>query len=463
MKKRPAFVIAAARSGSGKTTLTLGIVAALIDRGLDVRCFKCGPDFIDPTLHRLITSKNSYNLDLNMMGADCCTRTFAEKSAGGDVSVVEGVMGLFDGGSASTAALAKALDLPVLLIIDAGSMAESGAAILKGFTGFDRELDIAGVIFNRIGSQRHRQLIEDAVRQHCSISYCEFFGRDQRHRIPERHLGLHMGSENPLGSEGQEQLVKAVESQLDLDSLLEAVSRHEQRKTFKAPVKTVPFPGKNSAKLRLGVAFDEAFSFYYPQNLELFEEYGFEIVRFSPLNDRVVPNNVDMLYFGGGYPELHAARLSDNRSMRRSILDHHSRSQPIYGECGGFMYLCRSLADMDGVSHEMVGIFLCDTSMNKRLRRLGYRRATLQLDCLLGSKGDTLYGHEFHYSDIVGDSDGLTAEEEKAALYKLDNSSHEGYSAGAALGSYVHLHFGKTVSVIDRIHDLLSSKKNRDT
>ncbi|MEJ2058035.1 MAG: hypothetical protein P8X39_09395, partial [Desulfofustis sp.] len=215
--------------------------------------------------------------------------------------------------------------------------------------------------------------------------------------------------------------------------------------------------------LRLGVASDEAFCFYYPQNLELFEEHGFEIVRFSPLDDLLVPTDVDMLYFGGGYPENHAARLSENHSMRRSILDHHRRAVPIYGECGGFMYLCRSLADMNGVTHEMVGIFPCDTLMNKRLRRLGYRRAALQLDCLLGAKGDLLYGHEFHYSDIVDGSDVQTADGKNVRLYELDNSSHEGYSVGAALGSYVHLHFAKTASVIDRIYDLLSSKKKRDT
>jgi len=456
MTKQPSFIIAAAKSGSGKTTLTLGIVAALIQRGLDVRCYKCGPDFIDPTLHQLITSKPTYNLDLNMMGADCCSETFAFKSAGGDVCVVEGVMGLFDGGTASTAALAKVLGLPVLLIIDAGSMAESAAALLNGFIGFDRELAIAGVIFNRLGSPRHRQLIEDAVNQHCSIDYCGFFSRDQKFQIPERHLGLHMGSENPLGREGKDELIKAIESQLNLDSLLMAMSSRERTKTPALHLKVPAPPVQRLKKHRLGVAVDEAFCFYYPQNLELFEERGFEIVRFSPLHDHQLPVDIDMLYFGGGYPENHAAQLSANQSMRRSILGHHRRSAPIYGECGGFMYLCRSLTDMNGASHEMVGIFACDTIMNTRLRRLGYRRATLQLDCILGSKGDTLYGHEFHYSDIVEQTGEEASGRENRSLYELDNNSYEGYSSGAALGSYVHLHFGRSVSVIDHIYDRLS-------
>jgi len=459
MTKRPAFTIAAAKSGSGKTTLTLGIVAALIERGLDVRCFKCGPDFIDPTLHQMITSQNSYNLDLNMMGTGCCIETFRHKSAGGDVSIVEGVMGLFDGGKASTAALAKALNLPVLLIVDAGSMAESAAAILNGFIDFDREITIAGVIFNRIGSPRHRQLIEDAVREHSSIRFCRFFDRDSKYQIPERHLGLHMGSENPLGMYEKKHLVLAVESQLGLDSMLEVMSQEEDRGVADTIEKKTPIQAVNRKKLRLGIAVDEAFCFYYAQNIELFEGRGFEIVRFSPLRDEKLPPDIDMLYFGGGYPENYADLLSANSSMHRSIHEHHRQSIPIYGECGGFMYLCRNLTDMNGVCHEMVGIFSCDTLMNKRLRRLGYRRATLKVNCILGLKGETLLGHEFHYSDIVGQPDKKSMVEEHLTLYELDNKSCEGYSVGAALGSYVHLHFGQTVKVIDHIYERLSSTK----
>ena len=450
---RTAFIIAAAGSGSGKTTLTLGIVAALVKRGLDVRCFKCGPDFIDPTLHRMVTGRASYNLDLKMMGGGCCTETFAAKSAGGDVIVVEGVMGLFDGGEASSAALAKTLGLPVVLVVDARSMAESAAAVLNGFLTFDPGLHFAGVVFNRIGSPRHRQLIEEAIQKLPPIAYCAYFGRDERYRIAERHLGLHMGGENPLGSEGLDTLVEAVESQMDLDLLIESVNLDSKRlSTRELTEKKEPLP-RPQKKLRLAVALDEAFCFYYAQNLEMFEERGFEIVPFSPLRDSEVPTAIDMFYFGGGYPENHAARLSANQRMRRSILSHHQRQIPMYAECGGFMYLCRSLSDMDGFVHDMVGIFPCDTAMNKRLRRLGYRQARLQRDCLLGNRGDTLHGHEFHYSEVVNQP---SADERSDSLYLLDNNSHEGYSVGAALGSYVHLHFGGTGSAIDHIYYQLS-------
>ncbi len=445
---RTEFIIAAAGSGSGKTTLTLGIVAALVKRGLDVRCFKCGPDFIDPTLHRMVTTNVSYNLDLKMMGVECCTETYAVKSAGGDVVVVEGVMGLFDGGEASTAALAKALGLPVVLVVDARSMAQSAAAVLNGFLTFDPGLDFAGVIFNRIGSARHRQLIEEAVQKLPPTAYCGYFQRDQRYQIAERHLGLHMGGEYPLGNTGLDTLAEAVESQINLDLLIEAARVDSSRLSATAMTEEKDPVAVAKKRLRLGVAMDEAFCFYYPQNLEMFEEKGFEIVPFSPLSDYEVPDAVDMLYFGGGYPENHAARLSANHRMRSHILNHHQRHIPIYAECGGFMYLCRRLSDMDGFVHEMVGIFPCDTAMNKCLRKLGYRRATLQRDCLLGNRGDTLHGHEFHYSEVVGPP---AAAEHCDSLYLLDNNSPEGYSVGAALGSYVHLHFGGTGSAIDHI------------
>jgi cobyrinic acid a,c-diamide synthase len=452
MSKVPAFIIAAAKSGSGKTTLTLGIVAALVKRGLEVQCFKCGPDFIDPTLHRAITSKDSYNLDIRMMGAECCRRTYVEKSRGADVVVVEGVMGLFDGGEASTAALAKLLNLPVLLVVDAASAAESAAAVVHGFQTFDPELTIRKVIFNNIGSARHRQLIENAVASNCTVDYAGFFQRDHQYRIPERHLGLHMGNEEPLGDTGLDLLIDAVERQLDLETIVSRTRKEVEilppRTASSEPVVT----RKKKTTLRLGLAQDDAFCFYYPQNLELFEERGFEIIRFSPLHDRKLPQQLDMIYFGGGYPENHGAALSQNQAMRAEIIEAYKRNLTIYAECGGFMYLCRSLRDMEGEVYEMTGIFPFDTVMNKRLRKLGYRQVTLLKDCILGARGDLLKGHEFHYSDIDSGADSPETSKKTTRLYTLDNNSHEGYSVGSALGSYVHLHFGDSVSAIDHIH-----------
>lgn len=464
MKVKPAFIIAATKSGSGKTTLTLGIVAALVRRGLRVQCFKCGPDFIDPTLHLLVSSKKSYNLDLKMMGVDCCRQTFVEQSQAADVVVVEGVMGLFDGGDASTAALAKALDLPVLLVVDAGSAAESCAALVHGFQSFDPALKVCGVVFNRIGSPRHRQLIDEAMRQHSSIDYRGYFGRDNSFRIPDRHLGLHMGTEEPLSSEGLSNLIKAVEQDLDIDRIIDLASTQIEEPPRWGLTQELENTITTRRKFRLGVALDEAFCFYYPQNLELFEQKGFEIVHFSPIHEEKLPADLDMLYFGGGYPENFASELSQNRQIRNQLLEVHRQNLPIYAECGGFMFLCQSLTDMEGEFHPMTGIFPFDTVMNKRLRRLGYRQVRLRANCLLGSRGDLLHGHEFHYSEINQDSIAPESDNEYRHLYCIDNNSQEGYSVGSALGSYVHLHLGNTVSVIENIYQQVAErhKQNND-
>jgi len=466
MNKKPAFVIGATRSGGGKTTLTLGIIAALVGRGLKVQCFKCGPDFIDPTLHQTITATTSYNLDLKMMGAACCRQTYAEKGADGEVCIIEGVMGLFDGGEASTAALAKTLDVPVLLIIDSASSAESNAAVLKGFADFDPEVQLIGVVFNRIASPRHRELIEYALQDTRWDGYTGFMPRNDAFAIPERHLGLHMGGEKPLSEQSFETLAETVEASLDLDLILAHAEANgkpaDESAADRAGEKLRRHQVQHSRAVRphsrIGIARDEAFCFYYQQNFELLEKSGIELVPFSPIHDAKLPDALDMLYFGGGYPENYAAQLYDNVAMKEQILTFHRDKRPIYAECGGFMYLCRSLTDMDGGRYDMVGIFPFRTLMNKRLRRLGYRSVVLQQSCLLGTAGDLLHGHEFHYSDIEDDY-GTALPAGVETVYRLDNGGEEGYSFGSAVGSYVHLHFGNTPGVCDHINLQLSGNR----
>ena len=450
MKPKSAFIIAATKSGGGKTTLTLGIMAALVKRGLRIQPYKCGPDFIDPSLHRTVTDRDSYNLDLKMMGELCCRETFTAKAEHADVLVIEGVMGLFDGGEASTAALARCLQVPVFLIIDAQSSAESCAAVLKGFEEFDADLDIAGVIINRIGSPRHRELVDAALTTHCRSRVIGYVKRDEHFVIPHRHLGLHMGEEEPLDRRAMQELAQAVEEQIDLELMLELCRCEPKAASLCSPLRRDDsLPGK---VLRLGIALDEAFCFYYPQNFELFRQAGFELVEFSPVHDRKIPESLAMVYFGGGYPENFASALEANRDMRNSIRELFLQGVPIYGECGGFMYLCDSLTDMDGITYHMVGIFPFKTKMNRRLRRLGYRRIKLTRDCLLGREGAELHGHEFHYSDISGDNYTCNNESLTRKLYELDNNSYEGYSVGSAVGSYVHLHFGRTPATLRRLY-----------
>ena len=449
--KKPAFIIAATKSGAGKTTLTLGLLGALVKRGLKVQSFKCGPDFIDPTLHRSVTGNISYNIDIKMMGATCCRKTFYDRGADADILVLEGVMGLYDGGLSSTAEVAKLLGVPVILIIDAQSSAESAVAVLHGFEHFDPDVEIGGVIFNKLGSARHRELIEQTVQSRNCAEVLGYMVRESDFVIPERHLGLFMGEEGPVGGDALEKLIDHTEKFIDIDRLLDFKTSLDQPEDDAEPQPKIR-PVK-----RLGFARDEAFCFFYEQNLEMFEAAGFEVVQFSPLHDNRPPAGCDMLYFCGGYPENFGSALSDNRAMRDAVRTHHARAVPIYAECGGFMYLCESLVDMNEEEYEMVGLFPLHTRMNKRLRKLGYREVTLRETCLLGNTGDRLYGHEFHYSDLVEPVEVGDKDNDMKCLYALDNNSYEGYSIGTTIGSYVHLHFGRSPQVLHHMLEQLTS------
>ncbi len=428
----PALLIAGTHSGCGKTTLTLGIMAALARRGLAVQPFKCGPDFIDPSLHQMVTGRISRNLDVRMCGKDFVRRTFLRNGGECDCAVVEGVMGLFDGGEGSAAHLAKTLELPVILVIDVRSAAESVAAVAHGFATLDPGLRLAGIICNRVGSDRHRQMIADAIQAHCDLPILGFLPRNEAVSIPSRHLGLHMGEEHPLRGEGLEQLISLIEGHLDLDQLLNMA--RQRKATPEPPAFSLV---KEGAPVRIGVARDAAFCFYYEDNLDLLREAGGELIFFSPLRDKILPSALDGLYLGGGYPELHAAALSDNGELRAQIRRFAEAGRPVYGECGGFMYLCTSITDQTGTRFPMVGLYPFAARMQPRLRSLGYRQPLVAQDCLLAPRGTVLHGHEFHYSTI----DHF---ETFPAAYHLADGQIEGFLHHNTLAGYIHLHWGRT-------------------
>ena len=438
---RSAFLIGAAHSGSGKTLLTLGLLKALTRRGMDVQPFKCGPDFIDPTLHHLAAGRTSINLDLSMMGREGCLAAHARHAKGREAVVVEGVMGLFDGGSASSASLAHCLDLPVVLVIDVRSAAESVAAVIKGFELLDPRLTIAGVICNRVGSSRHRELIEAAVREHCTVPIVGFFPRDLDFTMPSRHLGLHMGHELQQHDEWLDRLADAIERNIDLEQLLRATTRGFEEHEPSRP----RFAG---SPCRLAVAKDEAFCFYYQENFDILRDLGFELIDFSPLHDPLLPAGVCGVYLGGGYPELHAEKLAANVSMRDSLRQFAEAGGFVYGECGGFMYMTRELIGLDGARFPMSGIFDIEVCMKDRLSRLGYRQPVLLEDCCLGKAGESFYGHEFHYSDIRYRNPDIDH------LYTLAGQQ-EGCRRGNALGSYIHLHFAQSHAALKRLREML--------
>jgi cobyrinic acid a,c-diamide synthase len=425
----PTFIVSGTSSGSGKTTVALGLMAAFRQKGYSVQPFKCGPDFIDPGLHNLITGKVSRNLDLWMSGEKFVRETLSRNSRGADIAVIEGVMGMFDGGISSSGSLSEALDLPGILVLDVRSMAESAAAIVKGFETLRPKAAPKGIILNRVASTKHLQLVSDAIREHCQAEILGYLPRTLEFEIPSRHLGLLTGDESPLSPEAIRLLAKTVAEHVDLDRL---------EKLCGSGLKSVaPSPSSpKESRCRIGVARDKAFCFYYEDNFDILREAGCELIFFSPLADTNLPNDLDAIYLGGGYPELYAAQLSNNQSMITALREWIESDRPVYAECGGFMYLTEGIIDHDTVFHKMVGAFPVKAHMQKSRASLGYREIQTQAACCFGPPGTILRGHEFHYSSI----DEMPEHIER--VYAVNNGTREGYTYKKTLGGYMHLHFG---------------------
>ncbi len=435
----PRLAIAGTASGVGKTTVTLAILAALRKRGRQVQPFKAGPDFIDPGHHAAVTGQPSRNLDGWMLGAERNRAIFAQAAADADLSIIEGMMGLFDGSSpvnetGSTAELAKQLDAPVLLVIDGSAMARSAAAMVSGYARFDPAVRVAGVLFNRVGGEGHYRLLKAAVEAETDVAVVGYLKPDAAVTVADRHLGLVTAMEQGP-AELYDRLGTMAAETIDL-ALVESLARMAGG----APFASAPFTITRGMErsIRIGVAYDPAFCFYYQDNLDLLEAAGAELIRFSPLNDQQLPD-VEMLYLGGGYPELHGAALAGNVAMRTAIAQFAGRGGTIYAECGGMMYLTQAIRDFEGRSHEMVGLFAAEAVMRKSGLTLGYRTMKLARSCILGAAGMLARGHEFHYSTLVPQGSltyacGLTDA-------RGDSKGPDGLSVGNAVGLYTHLHF----------------------
>lgn len=437
-------VVAGTHSGSGKTTISLALMSAFIRQGKVVQACKVGPDFIDPGHHTTITGRPSITLDGWMMGKTACRSSILHSlssSPSPDILIIEGVMGLFDGASGdadtgSTAELAKWLDAPVLLVTDVRSMARSIAALVHGYTTLDKHLSFAGVICNRVGSDRHTEFIQEALSTYCpDILLLGCLPRNTSLSIPSRHLGLVTAEDAPLSEDTQKTLAQWLSSHLDLNALWQSLPDI----TIKGGTPAL----KASSKVCIGVARDEAFCFYYPDNLRLLKEAGATLHFFSPLHDTELPLGIDGIYLGGGYPEMHAKKLSENTEMRSAIKSFAHKGYPVYGECGGFMYLMEMLETEDGKQYPMSGCFAIQCTMGKRFRSLGYREVHTNTDSLLGPTGTVLRGHEFHYSFITQQDPKATPiytmYNRKGIHGKIDQP--EGFWRKNVLGTYVHAHF----------------------
>lgn len=432
------LIIAAPSSGSGKTTLTLGLLAALSRRGVKVAPFKVGPDFIDPGHHSAACGRSSRNLDGWMCGEKQVREIYRRGCSGADMALVEGVMGLFDGASGdsdegSTAEIAHWLNGQILLVVDARSQARSAAALVKGFVDFDPRLKFAGVIFNRVGSERHRELLEQAIASVPGLPpLLGCLPREEQIVLPERHLGLVTAQDQTANFAA---LADLVERHIDLDSLL----MEKWISGAPHPASGHPFPEgeglgvRGNYQTRIGVARDRAFCFCYAENLEQLEAAGAELVFFSPLSDGLPPD-LDGLYLPGGYPELHIEALGQNRPLLTGLGQAAHQGLPIYAECGGMMLLAESI---DGVA--MAGVLPGQARLLPRRKALGYREVSFSADTPLGPAGTRARGHEFHYSE-------LDLPESVERCYNLsrkggESLGTEGFRYKNVLASYVHLHF----------------------
>ena len=430
------IVIAGTHSGSGKTTITAGLLAALRKKGLKVQPFKVGPDYIDTGYHAVAAGRMSYNLDFWMMPQPNIIQLFIHGMEGMDFGVIEGVMGLYDGvGSTpegSTAEIAKLLNAPVLLIVDAGGMSTSAAAQVLGYKSFDKDLRLAGVIVNNVGSEHHYKLVKQAIETYTGVPALGFLPRDREVTLPSRHLGLLPAEEMERHAEIIEKAAGLVREWIDLDQVIALGGSA-------GPLPSAsPLAFESGAPVQIAVARDESFSFYYRSTLEVLAALGAELRYFSPMKDSSLPDNIDGLYLGGGFPEVFAGKLSANRSLLEDINRKLGAGLHCYAECGGFMYLTESIAGKNGEMHPMAGFFDGHTIMTDRLQRFGYVDIEFTADNVLGKAGQSARGHEFHHSLV----EGITCPTTYLIKSALSGSQwHCGYRRANTLAAYAHIDF----------------------
>jgi cobyrinic acid a,c-diamide synthase len=435
------LVVAGVASGVGKTTIATGLMAALTAQGLRVQGYKVGPDYIDPTYHRAATGRASYNLDTWLSSPALVRQRFEIGMRNADIAIIEGVMGLFDGrkqtlGVASTAEVAKLLNAPVLLVLDASRMGQSAAAIVHGFQHIDPQITIAGVILNKVASVDHEATIRLAITEWTGIPVLGVLQRDTSLTLPSRHLGLVPIAETSV--EVQE-LGAMLKRSVDLDGIMRLASTAGALPPISLNANndeiTIPLSSSNAQCVRVGLALDNAFSFYYPETIEAFAKLGVEVVPFSPLTDKSLPDDLDLLYFGGGFPEVFAAQLAENYPMLASVRSAVQHGILIYAECGGYMYLGKQCIDANHTSHNLVGVLPYTFQMGTKRAQLGYREITILRDTIIGRAGTRLRGHEFHWSHIV---EPLL---EEHTPYQIEGSdkAREGYATETILASYIHI------------------------
>lgn len=447
--KIPRVVIGGTHSGVGKTSTAIGIMGALARQGKQVQAFKMGPDFLDGTFHSKVTKRPSRNLDSWMMPRTKISSIFASGCAGADVAVIEGAMGIFDGMDgaselASTSEIAKLLRAPVVLVIDAWGLAGSAAAVVLGYRNLDHGLQLKGVILNRVAGETHAQMCKDAIMKHADVPVLGAIPMNKDIILQERHLGLIPLSES-INPELLDRLVDHVQDHVNIGKIAEIAEAAEELEVTSPP----ETPNKDTTVI--GVARDNAFSFYYQENLDRLRRAGAKLEFFSLLEDTSIPSMVNAFYVGGGYPEVFARQLSENHSMLKSLKKKAEDEMPIYAECGGLMYLTKSVEDLDGVRREMVGLLDAETRMEKKLV-LSYTLAQTVRSNLLTRKGDAVRGQEYHFSSIRNVPDDARFAYTLKRGVGLGNG-HDGWTSHNVLASYMHTNFASDEHMAERFVD----------
>lgn len=442
------LIIAGERSGVGKTTITLALLSYLKSQGKSVQSFKVGPDYIDPMFHTAITGLPCRNLDPILTSEDYVRSSFDHHRA--QINIIEGVMGLYDGvpntdyfAYGSTAHIAKLLQIPVILIVDCSKLSTSIGAIISGYVNLDRDVKIVGIILNKVGSEKHLSLLKEGVKL-CQIPIFGVWFRQQNIELPSRHLGLIPTGEITNHQEIFQQLATLAQHNFNWELL----TPYLEKKSSSNNYNTSYFISHNNLKLRVAIAYDQAFNFYYQDNLDILKNLGIELVFFSPLNDDKIPDDIDGIYLGGGFPEVFASELAQNHSMKNSLKQAINQDIFTYAECGGMIYLSEKIIDFEGKSWEMIGVLPNTIIMDKKLT-LGYREAKILTKYDILKDNFTLRGHEFHRA--INSSIPITALLEIKDYYTQQILSYQGWKIKNVYASYLHLHFANYLSLIAKI------------
>jgi cobyrinic acid a,c-diamide synthase len=445
----PRVIIAGTQSGVGKTTIATGIMGALKKWGYTVQGFKVGPDYIDPSYHNIVTGRLSENLDTWLAPQNHIREVFAQATKGADIAVIEGVMGLYDGLSGldetgSTSQIAKILNCPVLLVIDAYNTVRSSAATALGFQTFDPDVKIRGVILNNVAGEVHANWCKDAIEAKTGLPVVGWLPVNKKISLPERHLGL-IPTPEKQQTQIYREITEFIQERININLVYDIAKSAGQLPSLEE--KRADHPRKQKNRVKIGVAFDEAFNFYYPSNLNLLSQCGAEIIRFSPIHDGALPENLGGLYIGGGFPEMFLKQLETNQAMRKAILHAANSGMPVFAECAGLMYLTKAVADFDGQIYQMTGVLDGVTVMTSNTL-VTYSQAQVISSNILSHPPATINGHEFHNS-VITDIPADAKFAYQMLMGEGIKGKKEGWIKNNVLASYMHIQFAQDKSLAE--------------